>query len=271
MRPDRPHAFCPWLYAACLASPIACRGAAPRPRESEPAAVVREKPEAESESEGERQWLIGVVGHAGERGCDERGESYWAAVVPTVGFVPVFGLPPSDFDAHTGAAVVVEGVAGVPPAGNTEVTDSGRCPPMQKRDDWVDTPDGFRHGLPGAGIAGFAARSVRPLHELTARRDGADIVVSFTEPLPEPLADVEIVIAYEGCFGKPNRLEQIEAIGPLAPGERAESRRPTIWEREGQRYRAHAVQVRGTSPRAIVRLEVTLGQLGAAVDCDAKG
>jgi hypothetical protein len=90
---------------------------------------------------------------------------------------------------------------------------------MQMRSDWVTTPRGTRVQRTHAPIAHFQATSVRRLDELTVAREGDEIVVSFTNPLPFALAQVQLELHYEGCYGKPGSTSRASKAHTLEPGQ----------------------------------------------------
>ncbi len=175
------------------------------------------------------EWFLGFVSQTGVEHCASEFEPTWLAVQSTLGFISTSG---QSLDAWMAKPVLATGQA--IPAPKLELapeTTPKPCPIMQMRSDWVNTPQGLRIDHQGhPAIEHFFVSSAEPLTQLVVTREGDELVVEFTNPLPFELAEFAMTIHYEGCYGKPGSTQQSRAAKPLAVGERRTERFPMLAE-----------------------------------------
>jgi hypothetical protein len=270
-----------------LLGSLACACVSTDERIDDPAAKQPEAPPATAPVEREvnpvmqadgPEYYIGVAGQTGIRHCPN-GNDEWLNLSPTIGFVGVGGPGSENIEKLLDRPVLARGSAGAAPESEAPKVELKPCPPMQMRDDWVVTPrgivvdDGNR-----PAIEYFHTTSVRPLDELSIRREGDEIVVELRNPLPFAIAQIGLSLRYEGCYGKPGSQTIRRDVGPLAVGEVRTERFPIFAEKldDGQkggkqrRHRAHSLALIGElSGEATVHLDldVTLAAMGVTVDC----
>jgi hypothetical protein len=228
---------------------------------------------------GTPTYLLGVMGQTGIEHCPDGGyDRQWLSVHPAIGRVSVSG--PADeavLDPLMDKAVLALGQPGEPPprpAGSPEPTPAGEsCLPAQMRSDWRLTPRGMLiERDPAPALPHLRMDAVRPLHELQVRKEGDHVVVTLTNPVPAALADVELRTHYEGCFGKPGTHVETTAVGELGVGAQASSRMPVLTRSPGapdgrREFRAFSVQLVGRGEGVVIDLDVSLGDLGLAIEC----
>jgi hypothetical protein len=261
------------VVAACTAVESAPVQSATADRSAAPTDVDRtDTPPASA-----TRFLIGVLGERGRMTCANRNTREWIDVTPAIGSVTVSGVPGSQLDPLMGSAVIADGTVTHPPPQPASAEAVQPCPPAQMRSDWIETPRGIvvRRGDPPA-ISHFAVHALRRLTELSATVEGDDVVVSLTNPLPNPLTDLRIVVHYEGCFGKPGTTSESVAQPDLDPKKTATARVRALRavddadpppRAKGRSYAAHSVQILANSPSATLDLDVRLAKIGAPIDC----
>jgi hypothetical protein len=267
------------LSAACASSeapatPPAPAAAAVAAAKGDPA--WHWKSEALAAATAAPGYLLGVVGQSGVEHCPDGGyEGEWLALRPAIGRVTVSGPEDSVFDPLMDQPVLALGQpAAAPPSGpSTATAPTQPCAPVQMRSDWRMTPRGFvveRGSAPA--VEHFRVDAVRPLRELEAQADGDHVVVTLRNPVPVALADVELHVHYEGCFGKPGTTVETQAIGDFGVGAKVVERVPMLSGRadapEGRSlFRAYSVQLVGRGEGVVIDLDVPLEQLGVEVEC----
>ncbi len=263
--------------AAC-ASTEAPASLAQTPQEGARAEVEPKQPDP-SPALGPVTYLVGVVGQSGVEHCPPGGaEREWRDLHPTIGHVQVSGPEGSIFDPVMDQPVVAVGQPVDAPPGRPSTAlapEEEPCTPAQMRSDWRRTPRGTRiERGDRPDFRYFHADTVRPLHELQARVDGEHVVVGLTNPVPVALADVELRLHYEGCFGKPGSTSKTKVIGELGEGAHVEVRLP-MWIRSDaaagrNAFRAYSVQLLGKGEGVVLDLDVSLLALGAQVQCQER-
>jgi hypothetical protein len=161
------------------------------------------------------------------------------------------------------------------------------CPIMQMRSDWRHTPAGMRMDRgEHPNIEEFVVASVEAL-PLALVREGDELVVRFTNPLPFALAELTLIGHYEGCYGKPGTMQVSGTPTPLAAGASLVERLPTIAEdlaqgpapahKGGPQARVHllhSIQLLATpAPGAAplhVDLDAPLSSFALSLDCPAR-
>ena len=226
-------------------------------------------------------WLVGVLTLQHAERCTGTWDSEWVDPHFEVGFtrlVPVNGL---DLGAWEGRLVRVRGVPAPPPV--VVVEHAGECPGRQARDDWIFAKNGvrLRRTWPQALPPAFTALEVAPFDGLTVRRDGETLHLRFKNPFPDVTLDsVELMVHYEGCYGKPNTRTKHAKIGGIAPGAVVDVALPALAiDEENHRgravHRAWSVQVTAMSAGILFATDAPLRLFeSGAVDCpnrDRKG
>ena len=228
--------------------------------------------------------LVGTVARGGDRVCRAKGDPTWINVHYQVGFVPVIVS-----EADTRAIEVLLGRPAVvyghvadqgPPRDEHAPADAVECPAEQWRSDWVRGPDGVRsRRSDGPGIAAFSVSRVAPFAGLGAARDGDSITVELENTLEQPLtAPVELIVHYEGCYGKPmGRTQTAKAEAGLEPGKALAHDFSTMFiddedSRLGGRrgrgeHRADSVEIRASGKNLYFDADVPLSVYGLNVDC----
>lgn len=221
-------------------------------------------------------YLLGLVGQSGVEHCPGGGfEREWLWLRPTIGRVSVSGPDDPVFDPLMDQPVLALGQpAAAPAAGtSTELAKVELCAPAQMRSDWRTTPRGMRiERGPAPALDHFRVDAVRRLHELQAHADGDHVVVTLINPVPVVLADVELRVHYEGCFGKPGSMATATVIGDLGVGAQASARVPMLSQRAGapdgrHEFRMYSVQLLGRGEGVVIDLDARLGPLGVEVEC----
>ena len=208
--------------------------------------------------------VIGLLTEQAKPICDGTDVS-WGPRHFEVGFVPLDGFKPPAGMANT--PIIVRGQA----TGQRVIARHHPCAPAQWRNDWV---------LGLAGVRSVAVELPRPASvtvadyrpvELTAMRHGSMLEVAFKNPLDRTLANLQLVVRYEGCYGKPLTGREATTAAPLEAGQAVRFRAPVIREepknRRGRWAVAHSVMVTGTAPHALVDLDVPLARLGVPTAC----
>ncbi len=215
--------------------------------------------------------LIGVVGQHGFESCTPTGERTWLHVTPTIGAVRVGGVPQQEAARWMGQPVVAFGrVATAPAVAALELTP---CPPMQMRSDWVSTPQGIRIQRGSSpDFSYFEVRQLRALTELTARRDGDEVVVTWTNPLGDAATDLQLTLHYEGCYGKPGTDARDERWPRIDVGQAVTARWPSSTDAPTTRrgtplHVARSVSVTASVEGVVFDLDVPLRVLGVSLDC----
>jgi len=201
-----------------MASPTPTTPASTNPIEAEPTPV---------EAIAGAEWFLGFVSQTGIEHCPSDHDEQWLALRSTLGFIPTSG---ASLEPWMGKPVLARGQAIPAPAIELDV-EPRPCPMMQMRSDWVNTPQGIRvdHGGHPA-IDHFFVSSAEPLTSLTLRLEGEELVVEFSNPLPFALAELGMVVHYEGCYGKPGSTQIQRGAQPLAVGETRTERFPIVVE-----------------------------------------
>jgi hypothetical protein len=245
--------------AAQPAKATAAAAVAPTPDETpDPDAAVVARPDD--------LYLLGRVGQDGVLSCADPTQRTWLHVTPTIGTVPVGGVTEAEAATLMGKAVVAIGTRGVAPT--RPPLDIVPCPPMQMREDWIDTPQGIlMHQGSGPPLPFFEATVVREIEGFVARREGDQIAVDVTNPLPIPMTAVEVTLHYEGCFGKPGSIGETSTVAELEPDATTTLTWEALHTRGDRSFRAYSVQWRAAAPHVVFDLDVPLSALGAVVEC----
>jgi len=169
--------------------------------------------------------LVGQLTLQHTRKC-EKGVEEWVDPHYEIGFVRVVGenLAPLE-----GKLVVAEGEVTeipVPP-----VVRDGSCPVPQMREDMVESKGGMRRRRGRNPMNGFRISKIRPFGGLSARRDGDEVEVRFTNELGRSLP-IQITLHYEGCYGKPNTAQRVDNL-TVEAGKSATVRFPVRVEQQG--------------------------------------
>lgn len=269
------------LLLACMSTEPAEAPASPSAA-SPTIAPVETEPSPTPEPEG-AEFFFAVLGQTGVEHCPGGGYNpTWLDVRPMLGFVEAGGAATQNLESLMDQPVLARGTSMAAPQRAPLGIDVQPCPLVQMRGDWVNTPRGIRvQRTSPPNIEHFHVTSVRRLDELAVTREGEELVVSFRNPLEFTLIDVQLVMHYEGCYGKPGSASVAGDPIELAPGAAVEQRFALIVEREpigprkgGPSAREHRAadlvltvgeQREGATVHA--DLSVSLRDLGIAFDC----
>jgi hypothetical protein len=244
------------------------------PPDSSPAASEVVAPEAQptpvTTTDGPESFFA-VLGQTGVEHCPEGSyDPTWLAIEPTLGFVSVSGLADEELEPLMDQPVLARGAAGPAPKRAPLAVEPRPCPMMQMRSDWVNTPRGIRvRRAAPLDIPHFHATSLRRLDELTLEREGEQVRVRFTNPLPFALKKVAVEIHYEGCYGKPGTTSLTSDRVALEPGEALEHRFPLIAEKahRGERKGGPSARLHRAAD-LVLSLPAQAGPEGQAVHTD---
>jgi hypothetical protein len=150
--------------------------------------------------------------------------------------------------------------------------EEGDCMPIQRRSDWVSTPDGtVLQRDPAPGIASFRVRSAKKFSGMSAKVVGDDLVIELENPLDVELSPATLHVHYEGCYGKPMTHTEKRELGSLAAHAKANAKVPlTFSETRGDRSRLHvpnSVQIEAKADGVYFDLDVRVSALGAEQSC----
>ena len=215
--------------------------------------------------------LFGTLHRLGTKRCTSRDTSEWDDVHLRAGFVRLTGDTKSIRDLVDEPVLVFGsvGAAGRPQLPRTSST----CPPFQSRSDWIDSPDGILlRRDDGAEISEFRVRAGRQFDGISARREGADVVLELANPLGEALETATLTVHYEGCYGKPLTHREPHDLGRVGASEKKSARalaeaRVTKGNRSDLLHVARSVQLTGRAPDVYFDLDVRLETLGVDVEC----
>ena len=129
---------------------------------------------------------------------------------------------------------------------------------------------------PATSLPHFRVDELRPLAELDVRDVDGELAVEFRNPVPVELANVTLVMHYEGCDGKPGTAHETHVVGVLAVGAGTRASFPVIVQAERgpgrlEPHRASTIQILATGERAHFDLDVRLSSVGATTKCPTDG
>ncbi len=251
----------------------ACTATTP-PEESVAKAAQADAPQQAAPA-GDDVFLVGVLDENGVAECPDGGDRKWAQIEPVIGWtkVTIAEAPPRKL---FGTAVVARG--GILDAARQRSGSavSPECPQMQMRSDWMETPSGIRlEREPSTAGPHVRVDNLRPLSELSATEVDGKLAVELRNPVPVELADVTLVVHYEGCHGKPGATQRSQVHGALPVGAGMRASFPAIVEAERapsrlEPHRAMSLQILAKSDRAFFDLDVRVSSLGATVECPSR-
>jgi hypothetical protein len=256
--------------SAAVIAVFACAPAAPAPRPAPapveaattaPAATPGPQPEPVAETR-----VLGLVHRLGDRTCP--GGQYGDTFVNThwaVGLVPLHATPEMErqLEALRGKPALIGGSPedGPPPAASAATPEP--CPMAQMRSDWIETPDGIVKRRAAPPLRGLRIASVRAWSGLSAAIAGRHVSLHLKPELGEKaLRDAELVVHYEGCYGKPGTAQETFPLGDLGPKAGAGAAAPLTTRKGDRDYVAASVELRGALEGLHVALDVPLGALG---------
>jgi hypothetical protein len=225
-------------------------------------------------ADGDATTIVGVLTLQHTERCDGTWESEWVDPHHEVGFTRLIPVEGVDLTAWEGKLVVVRGRAA--PLPKSTVASTGECPPRQARSDWIFAKNGvrLRRDWPQAHPAAMTAAAVTAFDGLTVRRDGDSLHLRFTNTLPGvPLDSVELVVHYEGCYGKPNTRTRHAKLGMIAPGAHVDAALPSLdidedMGRGRAVHRAWSVQATCMNAEVLFAVDASLGLFEAGrVEC----
>lgn len=256
------------LFAAC--TPSESKTTPPVvgvPSSEDPEPVASATPETSERKSGEAV-LLGVVRRFGTKVCRGRnGEADWKDEHLRAGFVRLEGKA-RELEALRGKPAILFGT--VTKTGAPDIPDEeGDCPPIQRRSDWVSTPDGTAlQRDPVSKVAAFRVRSAKPFTALSAEVNGEELAIQLDNPLREAFSPV-IRVHYEGCYGKAMTHTEGRVLGELAPRGKAKLSVP-VYVVAGARERGHSatsIQLQGEAKDVYFDLDVALPRLGVELAC----
>lgn len=229
---------------------------------------------AASAADGEEMMLVGVLTLQHAEQCDGTWESEWVDPHYEVGFTRIVPAKGLDLSAWVGKLVIVRGRAAPMPA--VTVKSTGECPARQARSDWIFAKNGvrLRRTWPQDLPAAFTPSAVTAFEGLTVRRDGDSLHLRFTNTLRDVTLDsVEVVVHYEGCYGKPNTQTRHAKLGMIAPGASVDVELPSLAIDEDMGrgrtvHRAWSVQATCMNAGIVFAVDAGLSLFeSGAVDC----
>lgn len=235
------------------------------PPSLEPAATPAREPAVETR-------VLGLVQRMGDRTCP--GGQYGDTFVNThwaVGLVPLHATPEMEqqLEALRGKPALIGGSPQDGPPASANATTPEPCPMMQMRSDWIETPDGIVKRRATPPLRGLAVASVRAWTGLSATIAGRHVSLHLKPELgDETLRDAELVVHYEGCYGKPGTSQEAFPVGELGPKAGAGAAAPLTTRKDNHDYVATSVELRGRLEGVHVALDVPLRALGVSpADC----
>jgi hypothetical protein len=273
----------PWLATALLFACTAAEEPTEQPQPTKPtseAAPVEAEPHAVAPAAA-REYFIAHVGETGIEHCPDGHTFEWLDRRTTLGFVPTRG---HSLAPWLGKLVLAKGESSTRTPRPADLPTPAPCPIMQMRSDFRHTPAGMRMDRgEHPPIEEFAVASVEAL-PLAVVREGDELVVTFTNPLPFALAELTLIGHYEGCYGKPGTMQVSSTPAPLARGASHVERLPTFSEdlapgpmpeRKGgpqaREHRLHSIQLLATpapgSAPLHVDLDAPLSSFDLALEC----
>ena len=223
-------------------------------------------------ADGGATTIVGVLTLQHAEQYDGTWESEWVDPHHEVGFTRLIPAAGIDLAPWEGKLVVVRGRAA--PLPKIPVASTGECPARQARSDWIFGKNGvrLRRDWPQAHPAAMTVAAVTAFDGLTVRRDGDSLHLGFTNTLPGvPLDSVELVVHYEGCYGKPDSAQQVEMRPSLRRGATARFAFPAVaWRTVGDRMRAHvatSLSVDAANPAVRFDFDWSVWRAGVRLDC----
>ncbi|MBW2701460.1 MAG: hypothetical protein JRF33_11645 [Deltaproteobacteria bacterium] len=151
----------------------------------------------------------------------------------------------------------------------------GDCPGRQARMDWIFAKRGVRllRSLAQGVIRpeSFNIAKAKSFTGLSVTRKGDRLKVRFTNTLPLALSDVELLMHYEGCYGKPGTMVQSKSFANLLTGKTVGAEFPVHLRRESgknprpghdrSRHVAYSLQILSKDKVALFDLDIPLRQL----------
>ncbi len=208
--------------------------------------------------------LVGVVGQVGTVTCPTPDDVTWHDVAPTIGWTTLDGAT-ATAATLVGQLAIARGEIVDRPAGVLDPRANRECG-WQMRSDWRLSPTGIRVVRDGGPIGRhFVATSIEPWHGLTATLAGDQLAITFTNDLGGPLTNVQLVLHYESCGGKPMGSEWRHDVAQVEPGAVVRASAPA-WG-DAKDVHAYSVQLIAERQGVLVDLDAPVAVLGAAVDC----
>ncbi len=249
------------LAASCTSAPSA-------PDAPAPAAVRTPDREPVADPQEELSVLIGIVHDAGDLHCDPQtpDESQWVNPYFQVGFtaLKLAGEVAPEISAHVRKPVILHGRPTAASVLERRVEhDATSCVQYQMRSDMVRAPEGIRILRDTAMSANFEPQRVTEFGALEVSGAGESLKFALTNPLHVPLtAPLEVVLHYEGCFGKPGaRTVSKSRSGTFESGAIWRFDAPRILE-DGRKYRLASAQIIYSDPKVHFDFDAQLSELG---------
>jgi len=211
--------------------------------------------------------LVGVVSEQRAQVCLGNQQEDWTDPHLEAGFVRLVPGAGVRLSSLVGAPALLTGHVDAslhfpPPA------QKGECPGRQARSDWVFTKDGVRllRQLPD-GVArpeSFTVDKAARFDGVVVEQAGDELVVRFTNPVARPLSDVELIVHYEGCYGKPLNPSQRASFPRVDAGQTVTARLPVHY----QWHPPHATRHAGRELHVASSVQVTTKDPSVLFDLD---
>lgn len=229
-----------------------------------------------------------LIGHLTQQSYCEN--SKWIDPHFEIGFVPVVLDPQIDAKSFVQKMVVAMGEvdSSIPPRKIQAGFSCGQ--EAQSRGDWVwgkdgsvrelrEVPSWIRKQLKWNEFETTTVRvnSIKPFSGLTAKMEGKELVVSFTNTLRRDLKEITVKAHYEGCYGKPGAIHQEKSFSSVAVNQTVLARFPVISVDEKQtntplgdrsQHVVHSIQIVSSDQDVWFDLDASVkGDLGLPLEC----
>ncbi len=201
--------------------------------------------------------VIGFVGQTNDLVCFEGGQTTETNHRPTVAGASV--TPGSANVAQWNNKPVVAEVTPMPSYKWTVSADTVICPAMQLRSD-MDAQGRIIRGK-GLPFSSLHVDRIKGFEGWQVSTDGEHLTVTFTNNTDAPLNNVQMIVFYEGCFGKPMPQAVPITIGTLRPGDLYRERIAIHVtdqrqnNKDARQYVAHTLRLTGFSSTHYVLIE----------------
>jgi hypothetical protein len=232
--------------------------------------------------------LVGLLTRQYRGRCGADGQHKWDDEHWEVGFVRLEVPASVDLSKFEGKAVVVTGQPAmkkeIPPPEyvhaamelNPKPEGPGiECPQYQMRSDWVISKNGMRimrsrsKGLPPQ----LTVTKAEQFNGLSAKVAGDKLAVTLANDGKKALKNLELVVNYEGCYGKPGTDSRNEKIDVLKSGASHTATFPTIVDEDQgkwgiRHHRAYSLQIRSEPGELLFDYDLSVGSFGlTGIEC----
>ena len=216
--------------------------------------------------------LVGVLSEQWDRVCNGTQEADWIRPHLEAGFVRLIPNPKVKLKPFLKKTVVLRGH--VPKDYKLEaVKDTGECPALQARSDWIFGKTRvrlWRNRAQGSkSILYFQAAKAEEFTGLKVKKVGDKLEVTFENVFSKPLPELVVTLHYEGCYGKPGSFSNSKKLGTLAPGQKVTSSFGLFYSKEMQgrlqgmqHHFPYSIQITTLSKEIIFDFDWPLRHLG---------